>query len=208
MHQLMSKVGLTEFVGKLDVMGKSVTVSFNDGSERSYEGHTEPTTLIIHGLTLDEAFNLLDLGRAEAKPVGVPAHHESRAADEKARAAAALAKARGEAPAVVAPVVSKPVAPPPPVELEPEDDQDDDLGGEVDDGGSPVLDIAAMDAMDKLRPVIEYMVSVGFTTPEQIVAAAIPIKGQVKALKILDEKGQFDKRMERAALTVLASADN
>jgi hypothetical protein len=200
---MISRFELSVIDGKVVIGGKEVGVSFNDGSDRSNTEYTEPSSLVIRGLTLVEALDLLSLVKTPvAAPVGVPAHNEARVVDEKARADAALAKAR-EAAKVVA-VAVKPVEKP--VEVV-DDDLEDSDEDEDEDSGSPMLDIAAMNKMDKLRGIIEYMVKAGFTTPEQIVAAAVPIKSDVKTLKILDEKGQFEKRLERAAMTVLAPAD-
>ncbi len=221
MHPVADKIKLSEFEGTIELGDRKVGVSFDDGTNRSHEDHVEPTTFVVRGLTMEEAYDLIAValksaktvrvtttaGAASAEILGVPAHHEDRIVDEKRRADEAIAKVKSSAAAASVVKPAKPAVPPKP-ESEPVAEEEDDLDGEsapdAEADDNTELNVVLMNQQDKLRPVIEHMIDRGYKTAAAIVAAAIPLKDKVSAFKAVDAKGSFEKRIERAALVVLA----
>ncbi|HYM53773.1 MAG TPA: hypothetical protein VES97_00310 [Solirubrobacteraceae bacterium] len=58
--------------------------------------------------------------------------------------------------------------------------------------------------MTTLREVIEHMFTFGYNTPAKIVEVSKQLKDDVPVLREAEQKGNFEKRMDRAAITVLA----
>lgn len=215
MHPL-DKIKFTAFDGETDIHGtnRGVTFMAADGDE--------PSVLIIKGLKLEDAYHVLDhlrgglLKDADNEPtVKAAAPTKARVdntdtvtekpttkAERDARGPidfAKKAKEAKEAKAREAATVKEPE--PEQLELPLEDEGTGDVDAD-DEAGE--LDVAAMSKMEKLREVIEYMVEAGHDTADKIVEVARRYKGDVPLLRLVEEKGGFDKRMERNALVVLA----
>lgn len=166
----------------------------------------EDSRLVIHGVSIDDAFHILSSlegGLLKGKDAENPPVATTPAAAPKTEAKKETTKAK-PAKVIEAKAEEKKPEPKPEPEPEPEAD-DDDLDSDIDDasdeGGE--LDIDAMAKMDKLRPVIEHMISRGFKTAKDIIDRASQIYAKVPALAEVHAKGNFEKRMERAALVVL-----
>jgi hypothetical protein len=65
------------------------------------------------------------------------------------------------------------------------------------------VDIEALAKVEKLRPVVEAVIAAGHKTPEAVLKVAKDIKPHVPVLVELDKRGDFDKRIDRAATIVL-----
>jgi len=190
MHPVADKVKLKQFEGEIDIMGRSRSVAFvAEYGDQGAPGY-EPAVLTIAGLSMSEAWEALS---RLAGPVAVP----SEAKKSETKAAPAEPK-KTEAKAAAPP--PKKEEPKPAVVKEPAPDDLDDLG---DGEKGQALDVDFMAKQEKLRPVIEHMIACGHKTAIDIVRVASGHKGAVPTLKALEEKGGFDKRIERAALVVL-----
>jgi hypothetical protein len=212
MHPL-DKIKFKAFDGEVDIHGTNREVTF-----MSADGD-EPSVLIIKGLKLEDAFHVLDHlrgGLLKDKDAEQPALVKSRVDNtdtvtEKPTTKperdakgpidfAKKAKEVKEAKAREAAKAKEPEPEPEQLDLPIKDEDEDDLDG--DDGGE--LDVAVMAKMEKLREVIEHMVAAGHDTADKIVEVSRRYKNDVPLLRLVEEKGGFDKRMERNALVVLA----
>jgi len=68
------------------------------------------------------------------------------------------------------------------------------------------FDLVYLAKQEKLRPVIEHFIERGHDTADKIVAAAKKLAADVPALAEVEKRGNFDKRIERAA-TIIISGD-
>jgi hypothetical protein len=197
MHPVLEKIKMKSFEGELDIHGTAREVCFAEGSEG------EPSVLVIKGLPVADALHVLDRlrgGLLKDKDAENPPR-----ASEKAMAAAKkdpdFARKSEEKPEPVKATNGKPpkleAVPKHPEEAQPEDA--DDLDG----GATPSIDIEELSKLEKLRDVIEYLAKCGYKTAGSIVKVSSDIKEKVPALMVVDGKGGFEKRMERAALVVL-----
>jgi hypothetical protein len=190
------------FDGSFDIHGTEREIAFVPAADG------ELSVLAIRGLSIEDALHVLSAlngGLLKGKDAEqLPLRLGQRKTETKPAAPASPPKAE-----------SKPATKPAPAinvvhQLEPEDadaeDEEDDEDTELTDDVIKAGDIAAMAKMEKLRPVIEHLVSLGFKSAAAITSISESIKGNVPALMEVDKKGDFGKRMERAAMVVLGAA--
>lgn len=219
MHPVLSKAKLSNMSFEMKLLGEDVTVEVDDGSSGSNADYKAPSTLTIIGISQARALDLLHMGVAAEPAAGVPAHHESRAADEKARQEAAFAKAReGKKPEQMSlPATNAPPAQGKVIDAkasEVKSDPVDDVGDDLDDG-APVtskVDVDFLVKQEKLRPILEHVASTltpESRTVEKLVAACVDLHKNysIPQFKVVADKGPFDKRIERAAMVVLSPTD-
>jgi len=184
MHPVLSKFKFKSFDGLFDVHGTERQVAFVPADDG------EDAVLAIRGLSIEDALHVLDhinggllKGDDAINPASKP---KSNGAGVKTDTASPKAERHKRQKIEV-------------VQPEPEPESDDDL-----DEGKDV-DVDAMTKMEKLRPVIEHMVSRGYKSAADIVTLSSSLKDQIPALKEVEKKGDFEKRMERAAMVVLGA---
>jgi len=201
MHTL-DKIKFKSFDGAVDIHGTDRDVTF-----MSADGD-EPSVLIIRGLKLEDALHVLDRLRGGLlKEADLPSAAPEAKPQPKVEAKGPIdfakrakeAKAAKEVKIVPAPEPEQLTLPHTKEEVV--EDEDDDMGEDAEPGE---LDVVAMSKMEKLREVIEYMVEAGHNTADKIVEVSRRFKNDVPLLRLVEEKGGFDKRMERNALVVLA----
>lgn len=197
MHPVADKIKMTSFEGTVEVLGKSRRLGFvgaveHDGKE------VEPSALIVNGLTMEEAWEVISrlhgpVMVAESRDV-TPAIEQQRV---QPKTTAASEKSQD---------IKKAVEKAPAPEPEQDDRPEEGTKGHPEDEPAWMqgLDIGMLVQQDKLRPVIEHMIEKGLKTPDAIVKACLQLKGQVPALKAVDAKGGFEKRIERSASIVIS----
>lgn len=207
MHPVASKINLNAFEGEIDILGKKRKVKFHGEEKDEASNHVyQIATLSIEGVELAEVWEAISrlhgpvavvnkpvADASEAKPVEKKT--ETKAAASVPKPAERKAEPKKEPEQLVLPKTES--------KAEEDDLDDDDLDGDITEGVEHGLDIKLMNTFDKIRGVLEHMRDKGYDTPEKIVAVAKLVKGEVKALKVVEEKGGFEKRIERAAMVVL-----
>lgn len=187
MHKVLEKIKLRGFTGDFNVHGTEREVMYSPGD------NGEPSVFAIAGLSVEDALHILDRldgGLLKGKDAENPPKVEKTTNTKVAEQVKASAPPKEEKKAA-----------PPPKEPEPEDDDLGDDDAAVDTTG---LDVGEMAKFDKLRQAIEYMIANGIKTVDEIVNQAAVLIDKVPVFKSLKEKGgDFDKRMERAALVVM-----
>lgn len=200
MHPVADKIKMTSFEGSIDILGQTREVTFfaQDGETKS--------ALTISGLSMEEAWDILS--RAHG-PVVVSTKTETRSVEQpKPAPTPAKTETKTETKAAAPPSKPAPKVEPPKPEPEPEastDDVDDDLDETT--GGDNGPDVEVMAKADKIRTVIEYLISVGIKTPAEIVAACVRFREKVPALMTIYAKGNFEGRMQRSAEIVLSEGE-
>lgn len=212
MSQSLGSIKLKSFEGTANIHGTEREVAFvpDDGSE--------PGVLLIRGVGYDDAvhiINALEGGLLKGKDAEQPKTQmkfSEPGTEQKSTNGVKAETKKADKPAKVIDAKSEEKKPEPPkqetkaVEVEDaSEDVSDDLGDDEDTGleQSSDLDVPTMAKMEKLRPVIEHMIAKGFNTPKAILEASQRVKGLVPALMEVEKKGEFDKRIDRAAQTVL-----
>lgn len=194
MRAVLEKIKFKGFIGSFDVHGTEREISYTPAS------NGDPSMLIVEGLELDDALHVLEHlhgGLLQGKDAEQPPKKEPKAEKPAEHTNGTNGKAQAKAPP----------APKPEPKPEPESAGDDDLDGDV-ISDTIALDITAMQGMGKLREVIEHMLKSGYKKVDDIVNVSATLVEKVPALKALKDKGgDFDKRMERAALVVLGGPE-
>lgn len=191
MHPVLGKIQFKSFDGMCDVHGTQREVAYvsQDGDG--------PAVLAIRGLTVEDAIQVLaqlEGGLLKGKDAEQPARPE-----QLSLPGTNGVKKEWARPVPV--VVVKPAHAP-----EPQEEEAEDADVEAEDGAEAALattDIAAMAKMEKLRPVIELMITKGFKTAKAITEIAAKVKDEIPALREVDKKGNFEARIDRAAMVVL-----
>jgi hypothetical protein len=179
---------LKQFHGTADINGAEREVVFSEADTHG------PSVLAIKGLTVEDALYVIGYLEASLQGKkedsrGLQPHHNGAAAAKQDKPAKQKAKEPEPEPE-------------PAVEPEP-DDVDADLDAEVDGDASIEMDLATMQKMSKIRELVLYMKSRGASSPAKVVEAARRFKDQIPILREVDAKGHFDKRIERAAITII-----
>ncbi len=220
-------VKIESFVGECNILGTPRDVCYiakDDANERS------AATLIIEGVTIEDAWQILGAlngglikktdpeydapDTKPTKPAPAPAPKAvakiiDAVATEKpvdfAKAAKAKAKREEEEAAETARLAAEAAA------AAGEDLDEDDLDGSTEDEPEKEVsgfgyDLEFLSQQSTLRPVIEHFSEAGYKTPAQIVAVASGLIEQCPALKIVAERGNFEKRIERAVTIAMGAA--
>lgn len=192
MRELPESLSVEYFEGDAKIKGIPVHVMFTPDDDGKL-------VLFISGLSIDQALSLLDGKAATTQPVAqkteTPAA-ETKVIDisKKAKDAKA-AKAETKTEAVKEKPARDTAAPEAKVEVS-------DAKSEAEIELQP-LDVDFLVKQDKLRPVIEHMISRGYRSPSQIADVSKQYLATVPVLQELDKKGDFARRMERNALVVI-----
>jgi hypothetical protein len=185
MQSTLSKIQFKSFEGLFDVHGTQREIAFvsQDGDG--------PSVLAIRGLTVEDAVHILtrlEGGLLKGKDAAQP---------EQLSLPNMNGVKKDEKPKVV-----KAATPAPKPEPEAEQDEDEDDEDSAVGAITPV-DIAAMAKMEKLRPVMELMVSRGYKTSKALTEISVELKDKIPALQEVDKKGNFEARIDRAAMVIL-----
>lgn len=207
MHPVADKIKMRAFEGRMEVLGMTREVSFmaaiqDDGGTKVIES----SVLTISGLSMDEAWDVLSRLHG---PVDVAKQADVKVLDltkpapkEPVKALEATKPAETKAKAPPAP---KPAPKPEPASEPVEEDGGDDLDGDdmADELGTSEVDLSFIGKQDKLRAVIEHMISKGYDTVAKVIACCQKYKDKSPALIAVEGKGSFDKRIERSAEIVI-----
>lgn len=193
-------IDLSSFSGRVKILhGVEVEVEFDDGVALSEKAWKEPPTLVVRGITRELAIALLRRNRDAVAPAPDAGRASVVTASDVALTKASTAMvAVAEASAQM--VVD--------ARSEVDDPDPQDVAAAADRQVLGDKQVAELDKLEKLRDVVDYLVKLGLTTSEQIVAAAVAVKDRVKTLKALAAKGgSFEKKMERAVAIVLSPTE-
>lgn len=193
-------IDLSSFSGRVKILhGVEVEVEFDDGVALSEKAWKEPPTLVVRGITRELAIALLRRNRDAVAPAPDAGRASVVTASDVALTKASTAMvAVAEASAQMVVDARSKVDDPDP----------QDVAAAADRQVIGDKQVADLDKLEKLRDVVDYMVKLGLTTSEQIVAAAVAVKDRVKTLKALAAKGgSFEKKMERAVAIVLSPTE-
>lgn len=193
-------IDLSSFSGRVKILhGVEVEVEFDDGVALSEKAWKEPPTLVVRGITRELAIALLRRNRDAVAPAPDAGRASVVTASDVALTKASTAMvAVAEASAQMVVDARSKVDDPDP----------QDVAAAADRQVLGDKQVAELDKLEKLRDVVDYLVKLGLTTSEQIVAAAVAVKDRVKTLKALAAKGgSFEKKMERAVAIVLSPTE-
>lgn len=226
MHRMMDKIKLTQIGGQVQLFGRVVEFEFVEKDVSC----NDTAELVIRGLTLEQATQLLQLGHVAGVVGAVLQDEESVLAatlEASALSKATLADLDAHAqqpvpgaweavtsaadpepePAPKAARKTRSSTAPPPVTREPESptpEADAYKFSDEDLGEHGVtLDLAKMNTFTKLRELIEYSMACGHTDPKSIYDVLAPLRDAVPVLTALAGKGGFERKLERAIDTVL-----
>lgn len=194
-------IDLSSFSGRVKILhGVEVEVEFDDGVALSEKAWKEPPTLVVRGITRELAIALLRRNRDVVSiRQEVPTIDPDRAARDAQDTVHRLAP-KDEAALAAALAAAVAASPGSQEDIRPADVADRTVISDA--------QVADLDKLEKLRDVVDYLVKLGLTTSEQIVAAAVAVKDRVKTLKALAAKGgSFEKKMERAVAIVLSPTE-
>lgn len=200
MHPVADKIKMSAFEGQVEILGKTRFVTFSSAFTNEDGKEVEPAVLTVHGLSMAETWDVLSRLHG---PVGVASTNTNGAKPVEPTPKPVEVK-KAEAPKPPAPAPKpEPTKAAPTVKAEPEDD-------DLDDGGAkPDLDMEFLSKQDKLRAVLEHMISRGIKTADELTKACMSIKDRVPCLIAIEAKGGtgLERRVERSAMIVLTGDD-